>query len=740
MHAIIRLAVGTALAAPAMLGAVEARAADGPVAQGASLDDIVVTARKRTENLQEVPLSITALGLEQIQRQNIANLADLARHTAGFSWSEGLSPVDARPAIRGQSNIRVASQPTVGIFVDGNSVPWRSGLNLQTVDVERIEVVKGPQSAMFGRGVLSGAVNYVTRRPEREFGGYAEAGVGQGGRQELRGRVDVPASDSLAFAFTARWMEFDGLWSNARTGRDGVAAEDATSGSAAVLFTPSETFSAYVRASYSEEHQAQPAYHVVESNTQTGRLPSQVWFVGEVPVDTARIAHNCDDCEGVNRDVTWLTANLDWDLFGGTLSSLTAWNRTDALFDLDTDYTGLRDTDVPLNPVFRNGFRAWTDREITSWAQELRFASAADQRFRWLVGAYFYDESVEEVGKSILGTTLTPAQVPGVPQRNDVTSKSVFGSVAFDMTDRLTLGAELRWNEDDAEVDFIFANQPRTLSNTWDAWLPRVTLDYRITPEVMAYASAAKGTKPGGFNTALGAGTVQLPAELLPFDEEQAWTYEVGLKSQWLDRRLTLNAAIFRIDWTDMQVDSQYVPPPPQVGTVGYTSNAGEAEVEGAELEVRLQATDRLELYAGYAYTPARIFDYQLSTAAAAGISTLGERQLPYSSDHTLNGSAVYTAPLGTAWTWFAQVDAQYRSKQYASVANLASTGDRTVADLRVGLSSERWELVGYVTNLFSDDTAENVSPFLNPQTARRNFIVAVPDPRLWGVRVRYGF
>ncbi|MCP5466179.1 MAG: TonB-dependent receptor [Steroidobacteraceae bacterium] len=705
------------------------------------LDEILVTARKRTENLQEVPISITAISQQQIERRNLTDLADLAKSTASFTWSEGLSPADARPAIRGQANIRTASQPTVGVFVDGNSVSWRSGLNLQTVDVSRIEVVKGPQSALFGRGVLSGAVNYVTRRPEAEFGGYAEALYGSDGRADLRGRLDLPASDTLSFAVTGRWSEFDGFFSNALTGRDGVGAEDAKGGSIALLWEPTSELTAYARVSYSSEWQAQPARHVVASNTQTGALPRQVWFVGKVPADPALIAHNCDDCGGMERDVLWATLNLDWEVLGGTFTSMTAFNDTDYLADYDTDFTGILDTAIPLHPAFQNGFRAYTDRDIRSLGQELRFTSAQEARLRWMVGAYYYDEKVEDDGRSIVGTSLLPTQVPSIPQTNEVTSTSVFGSLAFDLTDRLTAGAEIRWNEDDAEVDFIFAGAPRRLSNTWESWLPRFTLDFQWTPDLMIYANASKGSKPGGFNTALGAGVgVQLPAELIPYDEENAWSYEIGAKSQLLEGRMTLNVAAFRIDWSRMQVDSQYIPPPPAIGTVGYTNNAGKAEVNGAEVELRWQASDAFEVSAAYAYTPSRIFDYQLSSATAAGLSTLGKRHLPYTSDHTALASLTYTAPLAADWAWFGQLDAQYRTSQYASIANLAETGDRTLVDLRFGLNSPSWQITAFVTNLFDDDTPDNISPFLNPQTGARNFIVSVPDPRQWGLRVRYSF
>jgi iron complex outermembrane receptor protein len=723
-----------------MLGALVAAAgaAAQPVETG-GLDEVVVTARKQVENLQEVPLSVIAVSAEQVERRGVNDLADLQKLTPGFTWGEGLSQLDARPAIRGQSNIRAASQPTVGIFIDGNSVPWRSGLNLQTIDVERIEVVKGPQSALFGRGVLSGAVNYVTQRPGDEFSGYVEALGASDGRTDLRGRVDFPVNDALALAVTARWSEFDGFYRNNLTGRDGVGAEETRSGSAALLFEPSETFSAYLRASYSWEAQAQSAWHVVASNTQTGPMATQRWYVGEVRADPALISHNCDACGGTDRNTTWVTLNLDWQIGGGTLTSMTAYNKTLVYFDSDIDFSGLSEADLPIGP-FRNALRQVIDRDIDSIGQEIRYASDQDRSVRWLVGAYYYDEKIDEFGQSINGTVLTPAQVPRVPVVNEVTSTSVFGSLALDLTPRLTATAELRWNEDDANVDFIFGGLPRQLSNTWEAWLPRVSLDFKWTDDVMLYASAAQGTKPGGFNTALGAGAVQLPANLLPFDEEEAWSYELGVKSTLLDRRLILNAALFRTDWTGIQVDSQFIPPPPAVGTVGYTSNAGKGEIEGFELEARWQATERLSLSAGYAYTPARIFDYQDTRATAAGISTLGEKQLPFSSDSTATASILYDTPLINDWRGYAQLDGVYRSSQYASVANLAETGDRTVVDLRLGLVTDNWEIAGFVTNLFDDDTALNLSPFVNVQTFARNFIVGVPDPRQYGVRVRYTF
>jgi iron complex outermembrane receptor protein len=702
-------------------------------------DEILVTARKRTESLQEVPISISALGRDEIERLNVNDLGDLAKSVAGFTWSVSNSPLDARPAMRGQSNIRTASQPTVGVFVDGNSVPWRSGLNLQSVDVERIEVVKGPQSALFGRGVLAGAVNYVTRRPGKEFGGYVEGLAGGHGLLDFRARLDLPLSETVSVAATGRVAEFGGFFKNSLTGKAGVGATDAASGTLSLLWEPTSNFSAYIRGAYSDEWQAQPARQAVDSNTQTGPGETQVWFIGQVSSNSDLIANNCDDCGGFGRKVTWTTANLQWDALGGTITSMSAYNRTDMDSDLDTDYTGEVDTQLPLS-IYRNGFRLVVNRHMTSFGQEVRFASDAKKKFRYLFGAYYYRETSDEKGKAPIGTTVNLADWPIVPKVDRTRAIAAFGSVDLDVTDKLTLGGEIRWNQEKGDVDFIYQNQPSSLSGSWTSWLPRFTVDYKVSPDVMLYASAAKGNKPGGFNTALGAGTIELPVQFLKYAEEKAWTYEVGVKTRLFDRKLTLNVAAFWTDWTDIQINTTYFPPAPLPGRVNYTSNGSRVQIRGGEIELNWRPNDRLSISANYAYNPARIFDYQLPGATSSNVSSLGTRHLSFSSDHQANGSVNYTAPLKDGWTWFAQANGEFLSSQYATEANLAYTGDRVRADLRLGVSSKTWQVTAFVLNLFNDKTPDNLGTNLNPRTLKRNFIVATPDPRQWGVKIRRSF
>lgn len=715
--------------------------AQTPAPSGATaIEEVVVSARKREESIQDIPISVSAMDLKQIERQGISSLADIAKFTASLTWSEGLSPWDSKPAIRGQTSVRAASEPTTSIFVDGNLVPWRSGLNMQNLAIERIEVVKGPQSAMFGRGVLSGAVNYITRRPGDEFGGWIQAEIGERGRQEISGWLDLPVSDALSFGVSGRWMDFeDGLFDNTLTGRDGVGASEVSAAALSMRYDAGGNFRAYVRASYSDDYMAQPAYHTVPSNSQIGPSPANVWYRGEVPVDTDLIAHNCDSCEGNTREVTWLTANLDWDVGGGTITSQTGFNRTDGTFDLDIDYMGLSEADTPVG-FLQNNLRQFIGRDIETLSQELRYMSPQDQPLRWMVGLYYYDEQVDEQGASVLGTVLTPDDVPKIDQAYDISAYAAFGSVEWSVNDRVTAGLELRRSYEKQEVDFTFGGNPESLDDTWEEWLPRVSLDYRVSDTLMLYGAVARGTKPGGFNTALGAGSVELPRELLPFDEELATSYEIGMKSEWLDRSLVFNAAIFYTDWEDVQVNAVFVPPPPQVGQVGYTANAGKARVPGAEFDFAWRATGSLEFRGGYSYSPARIRDALETRLAGTDVDLSGYRRMPYSSDHNANLSATWTQEFGRQMSGFVQGDIRYRSTQYATIGELAETGDRTVVDLRAGVNTAGWELSAAITNLFDDDTPLSVTPFVNPQTFARNFIVYVPPQRLWSLRARYNF
>jgi|GEM_PF-3525047 len=723
----------------AMLAGVALLAGMLPVAaQTLNVEEIVVTVRKRAESLQEVPLSVTAFSQESIEQQQISNLDDLARLTPGFTMGDGFGYLDARPSLRGQSNIRGASQPTLGVLIDGIDIPYRTGLNVETLDIERIEVVKGPQNALFGRGVLSGAINYVTLRPSlTEAGGYAEIEGATDGLYDLRARANIPLSPKFAVAIAGRYSDFDGFYKNSLTGQDTVGGHEFKTVVGTALWEPSDVFSAYLRASYSDEFRGNPQRHTVPGNRQTGALASQVWFIGEVKADPNLISHNCDDCKSLEREFTWTSLDLEWDVGSGTVSSLTGFTKSDILLDQDSDFQGLS-ASLPAGPPFFNNLNQLLIQDFKTVSQEVRYTSPESDPFRWILGAYYYNQKADVAGASILGIKPNQIVPPLTLQSDETETYAVFGQAAFDITDQLTTSAEMRWNRDELWSNGTRDGRPFPLNTSFKNVLPRFTLDFNATDDTLFYMTAAKGSKPGGFNTALGAGTGTLPLNLIPFNEEKAWNYEAGVKSTLLDGKLIANAAAFYIDWSNIQVDDQFLNP--NGTTLGFTSNGGKARVKGFELGLQALPTENIDLTLGYSYNPARILNQQDSRARAAGILYTGWRQLPFSSDHSVSAAIRVNGDINADWTWYAQVDSRFDSTQYATTANLAEIGTRFVSNLRLGVDDENSSIQGYVKNLFDSDTATNVQPFINAQTLRRVFLVTVPDPRQAGVRVRRNF
>jgi iron complex outermembrane receptor protein len=713
------------------LAASHANAQDRAAATGANVEsapgDIVVTARKREESLQEVPLTVNVLSQGQI-----SNLSDIAKNTPGLTFSDGVGQGDPRLSIRGQSNIRASSQPTVGVFIDGIDVPFLSGLNTESLDISRIEVVKGPQSALFGRGVEAGAINYISRRPEFEANGYFQGEVATHDLYEVRGRVNLPLSDTFAVSASARHKYFDGFYRNQLTGRRTIGGAEVTAGAFAARFKPDDRLEVFFRGTYSDEYLEQQARVSVDSNTKTGPGPAQVWYIGALKTDPMGIQANSDSYGGFQRKVYTASLITDYDFGDATLSSITGYNHTDRLIDIDADYMGADTSQLPLHPLYRNNVRGYSKLSLDSISQELRLTSSTPGPFQWLTGVYWQHQENTSWGGSIYGTDRVPTSAALRPLAERIDTLAFFGSASYQFN-ALRLSAELRYNRD--------KNHSVVPGNAFDATfenvLPRFTAEYSVADHFRLYASVAKGNKPGGFNLNPSAGTASLPANLIAFGEEETWSYEAGFKSELFGNIVTFNAAAFYIDWSDLQVDDQFTD---ASGTVGYTSNAGKAEVTGGEIELYVRPSRDLNFSLGYAYSPSRIIDYQLSQARTAGIITLGRQHLPFTADHTAVFSANYSTEVSNDWTVFGQWNTRYSSRQYATVANLEYVKGRTVTDILFGLRNEALDVSFYVNNLFDNRTPSSAATYPDVQTGLRSFLVSVADPRQGGVRVRFGF
>lgn len=700
----------------------------------AQVEEIIVNASGRDQSLQDTSISITAFDTEQVDRYGIENFADLAKRTPGLFFSNPTTLTDSNPIIRGVGSPRSAAAPSVGVFIDGIDIGNDTFGNVQTFDLERIEVVRGPQSALFGRGVLAGAVNYITRRPSfDEVSGSLQATFAEGGQYTFMGRVEGPLTDRFAMSAAVRKSDFDGFFDNTATGNT-IGGRDAllANATARLKFGQDDRGEAFLRVSYSDEVQEQADWHLTPSNSE-----DPLWFIGQVAFDESLIANNGDDYAGIDRRFFRASLIVDYEFDFAKLTSRTSFSKADFLFDQDFDFTAQPDSPQPFG-LFGN-FRFLNEKDINDFSQEIRLTGSTGQRFEWIVGAYYRTEDNDEENFSFTTNSTTPDPVnPNILDR-DLDTLAFFGSLKTKVTDTLSVTGELRWAQD--KVTEI--SQPRLamaaadFSETFDNILPRVIVEFTPNDDILVYASAAKGNKPGGFNNAPGTGFAPIPEELIPFDEEQAWSYELGFKSQLFSNRLTLNAAAFYIDWTDIQVSSQVLV---DGRPVGFTDNASTADALGFEVEFSANPLEYLNLYGGVAYSPIRIQDFVDSRAARAGITTDGDDQLGNTPDWTANLGAEYRRPVTDTWDGFIQADLSYNSTLFASTANLAETGARTVVDLFVGVASETLQFNLFVNNLLDDKTPRNVAPFVDPTTFRRTMIVQAPQPRQIGARVFINF
>jgi iron complex outermembrane receptor protein len=695
--------------------------------------EIIVTARRQEESLQNVPLSVAAFGRETIERFDLSDLSDISRRTPNFSYQANSTLGAGQPVIRGVGAPRVGAVQSVGIFIDGIDTGNSAGLNLQTFDVERIEVVRGPQSTQFGRGVLAGAINFVSRRPNLEkLEAEALGEIAEYGQYRLEGRVSGPVTDGFAVSLAAQRRGLDGFYQNNVSGADTGGMESTILvGGVRGKFGSDKQGEVYLRASYNKENYGAPAWHQRASNTQTGPAANQVWFIGKLTGDPSLVSHQADSYRGLDIEYVRTGLLFDYDFGGVVLSSITSYNNGTQILDSDFDFTS-----QPTN------FRIYTNTRLEDYSQEIRLRSDGNSSVFWLIGGYFRKETFRQEDSSPISTAASTILAP-VPNRldRDTQTLAAFGYIGVELLPGLKITQEVRYNEDKIDE----ASTPRSTGVTgrfgakFTNFLPRTILEYAATPDHLLYASIAKGNKPGGFNNSAGAGFAPVPDELKFFDEEDVWSYEAGFKTSWLDNRLTFNAAAFYLDWTNIQVNSQItLGTPPR--TVGLTVNGGRADGFGFEAEFQFRPVRNFELYGGIGYAPVRIYDYVDTRVRNAGITTDGKDQIAGTPDWTGNIGSVITIALSDKANGFLQADLTYRSTTYATEANLAETGAQTLVSLQAGLVSGPFRFTAYVNNLFDNKAVDAARAFVDPTTFRRTFVVQLPAPRQFGVRAAVRF
>ncbi|KCZ96837.1 TonB-dependent receptor [Hyphomonas polymorpha PS728] len=710
-----------AIAAPAF--GQEAAEIDAEV----TYETVVVTAQRREQSLQDVPVAVSAFTAEQLKNSSIETIQDLALRTPGLTVG-AVDPIQNNFSLRGIGTAAGISQNAGGdgsvvVFVDGVYAGRGGTPDLDVLDLERVEVLRGPQGTLFGKNAIGGLIQFVSRKPSDTPSFFAEGTVGNFSRYNVTLRGNVPLSDKVFLSGGLAHKQRDGFEFNETTGND-VNDQDVTTARLAARFLPSENLDIVLRADGTWQDQAGNP----RDNNCDATFNGGVHCVGVNP--DPRIVNAYIDGQ-IFRQINSLSGELNWTTDFGTLTSLTALR--EVKYKFRTPFFS-----NPINPPTQIESTDFGREEATQFSQELRFAfEAMNDRLQGQVGLYYLDEDIDRLQGQIQDFPVPAQQGTAIyPQSVNAKSFAVFGQFDYAVTDTLTatVGARMTWEEKEGRFAGMKVSGPGLppplgsldgydvlASESWDALTPRFALNWQASDTVMLYASAAKGYKSGGFQglsgTAAGAST--------PYDPEFAWGYELGAKTEWLNRRLTLNAALFKTDYEDLQI-SQLVPL-----CCVVVSNAAKAEIQGFEVEFVGRLTDNLRLDGSYSWLDTEFVEYRIPGTDYTG------NELPRSPSGKYNIGAQYEAPIGD-FRLLARVDYSWVDDAFFEASNVAAQlwpeHDNLDARLAVTLPDDRWQVSLWGKNL-TDELVPTYVTYFGPF---RQTLVPYSPPRTYGLSLSY--
>jgi iron complex outermembrane receptor protein len=734
-----RVLYGAILAALAATPATSLRAQTEAATAEPGLEEIVVTARKRDESLQDVPVAISAFSAAEIESAGIVRPQDFIALTPNMQMVQTQNQGTSFIVVRGISQAR-NSEPSVAVSIDGVLLANPSQFNQELFDIESIEVLKGPQGALYGRNAIGGAIIIRTREPSySEIEGRVTAGYDSGPGYYVRGGVGGPVGDSesLRFAVSGSYFDTDGYIDNPYLDEEADPFED-LSGRARLIWDVSDNFTADFRVSAAKTETQALYFNITESVNDTSL---------DVRVNN----------RGVNeRNLFSTSMKLDYETDYGTLTSITAYDTLDEILTGDQfDFLPVEESVLYAFFGADQAQHQWLD--VSAVSQELRFTSPSDQPLRWISGLYLIqtDRFISTGNVFDLSPSIPGWQVPQVkrdplprfaPQfsfladEQDNFAWAVFGEVEYDITEQLEVAVALRYDKDERENttrtpdEFLptpDAESGQVRDETWDEWQPKLTFTYRPTDDLTMYGGYSRGFRSGGFNqTGVGAANIAGVEDL--FDKETADTYEVGAKALFLDRRLSANFSAF----LTKAEGSYFFVYDPNTGTQNL-GNLDEVDYQGFELEFQAAATDWLDLYARAGYTDSEI------KKSRRDPNDVGN-QAPLVSEYTINlGAQIYgPLPFGEDLTYFIRPDFQIIGDTYWYPDNYTVRDPVNLLNLRAGFGNDVWTFTAWSRNLTDEEYNAEWSPgpqfFPNP--GYTNNFVFKAQPLVWGLELTYRF
>jgi len=700
---------------------------------GGLAQEVTVTARRRDELSLDVPVAVNTFTADVIEAAGIDRPQDFIALTPNMSLVQTQNQGTSFVTVRGISQAR-NSEPSVAVLIDGVQMANPSQFNQELFDIDTIQVLKGPQGALYGRNAIGGAILINTKKPGDVFAGNVSLGSDSGPGITVRGGVSGPISDKLKYIASGSFLDTKGYIRNAFLNEDADPFQD-VSGRVRFLWEPSKELSADVRV-YGSRVRSQALYFNITESVNDTSLP--------VRVNNA----------GVNeRNMFGTSLKLDYVKPLGTLTSITAYDKFNEIL------TGDQFNFLPIpESVLFNFFGADQAQhqflDVNAVSEALQFASPASKRVRWIVGAYMIgtDRFISTGNVFDLGTGEVPEvrrdplplfnpQFTFLADSQDNFAWAAFGNVDVNLTDKLELSTSLRYDRDhrknttETPAEFIpaplvgiaFPGEVRT--HTWDDWQPKITLRHKPTRDSTLYVGYSRGFRSGGFNqTGVGAAGIAGINDL--FDAETANTYEGGAKVEFLNRRVGANVSVYHTQ----AKGSYFFVFDPNTSTQNL-GNLDRVNYTGAEFEVQGRILDGFDGYFGLGITDS---DIKESRRAASDVG----KEAPLVSRYTTNVGLQYRHSLRTELSAFVRSDIEVIGPTWFYPDNFTERDPVGLLNLRLGVDSKSWSATVWAKNLTDNKyNAEwSPGPMFFPNPGYTNNFVFKALPRRWGVDLNYRF
>jgi len=725
------------------------------------LEEVIVTASKRETTLQDLSMSVSAISMEAMQRAEINDISRVDQLVPGMQFAS--SGNEVRIALRGtrQNNVGTEAEQSVGIFEDGVYVPTSTQALGAYVDVQRIEVLRGPQGTLYGRNTFGGTINIITNDPTfDDFYGSVSALYGDYERYRLEGIVNIPVTDNFALRFAGMLDQHDGYIENTWLpgAIDDLNDRDLSLVRVSAKWQITDTLMAKLKVTRNENDTNGSA---IWGYQQIGAYIDGEFFEGHqyAPDDASccfdqgpwKIARNTRS-NGTTDNMSY-TLNVDWDFPDfATLRFIGNVTDFDGEQNYDPDYS---DGGDPLN----NGFGGWVSAQDT-WSGELQLVSNTSGSLDWLLGLYFYEQ---KANWNWLDLVNGVPEIPHWDRQGDYISDSfgAFAHATWDLNDDWRLVGGLRYAEDGKEekdpLDWsVWPPVPDVGAGrdaSWDKVLWKAGAEYDISDNVMSYFTASTGYRAGGFNSSI-------PGVPETYDPEEVLAYELGFKNALLDGSMTLNVAAYWNDFTDMQAQSFILLNPDDTAVTEYTENGGAVDVKGIEVEMSWVPDSNRNWYiaAQLSLMDAKFGKYDI--AEIPGLGNLGGRQdldddesgalslkgwsPALSPSYTFGTQISYDFQLGDYGVLTPYVQAYFSDSYYGFDVNMPGNRQDSYAklDMRLIWSSPTgtWNVTGYVLNATNEEVFDRALIFNPGGTDIASIQTNWGNPRTWGIQARWTF